>query len=360
MKAAVFKAVGQPLVLEERPEPEIRADELLLRVKAAGVCGSDLHASEESWTPTDIVMGHEFAGEVVAVGDKVTGWSAGDRAVPLAKLVCGECPSCRQEDYSNCENSDLIGFSSNVDGAFAEYARISAATALRLPDSVDYMDAAVVEPLAVGYNTVRRAELKMNDSVLIIGAGPIGLCVAQWCKHFGITDVAVSELNARRLALAEEMGANVLIDGNEVDDPAVEFERVTGRSPSVIVEAVGVPGMIQRCIEMASNNTRIVVVGVCFGYDRFQPVLCFEKRLKLIFAAGYSVEDFAEILRLMDHGRIVGKPLVSHRISLEELPEMFERMRKPTDQIKVIVEHFQPAFDTSSEYGGRAPAAGQK
>ena len=338
MKAVVFKELGQPLVLEERPDPEIRADELLVRVKAAGVCGSDLHASEASWTPTDIVMGHEFAGEVTAVGDQVTGWSVGDRAVPLAKLVCGECLSCRRENYSDCENSDLIGFSCNVDGAYAEYARVSAATTLRLPDGVGYMDAAVVEPLAVGYSTVRKAELKMSDSVLIIGAGPIGLCVAQWCKHFGVTDIAVSELNASRLSLAEEMGANILIDGNDVDDPAAEFERIAGRAPSVIVEAVGVPGMIQRCIEMASNNARIVVVGVCFGYDRFQPMLCFEKRLQLIFAAGYRVEDFAEILKLMDQGRIVAKPLISHRISLEELPEMFETMRKPTDQVKVIVE----------------------
>ncbi|MDE0511886.1 MAG: alcohol dehydrogenase catalytic domain-containing protein [Gammaproteobacteria bacterium] len=338
MKAVVFKEVGQPLVLEERPDPEIKADQLLLRVKAVGVCGSDVHASEENWTPTNIVMGHEFAGEVVAVGENVSGWSVGDRAVPLAKLVCGECPSCKQDNYLNCENPDLIGFSPNVDGAYAEYARISAATALRLPKSVDYIDAAVVEPLAVGYTAVRLAELKMSDSVLIIGAGPIGLCIAQWCKHFGITDVAVSELNASRLSLAEDMGANIVINGNEVDDPAAEFERITGRSPSVIVEAAGLPGMIQRCIEIAGMYARIVVVGVCFGNDQFQPMLCFEKRLKLIFSAGYSVEDFSEILKLMEQGRIVAKPLVSHRITLDELPEMFERMRKPTDQIKVIVE----------------------
>ncbi|MDE0063284.1 MAG: alcohol dehydrogenase catalytic domain-containing protein [Gammaproteobacteria bacterium] len=338
MKAVVFKRVGQPLVLEERPEPEIKSDQLLVRVKTAGVCGSDLHASEQNWTPANIVMGHEFAGEVVAVGKDVTGWSVGDRAVPLAKLVCGECTNCIRNDYTNCENSEVIGFSPNADGGFAEYARISAATALHLPDGLEYLDAAIVEPLAVGYNAVRIAELKMNDSVLIVGAGPIGLCIAQWCKHFGVTDVAVSELNTARLSLAIETGANILIDGNKVDDPAAEFKRITGRNPSVIVEAVGVPGMIQRCIEIAAMHTRIVVVGVCFGYDQFQPMLCFEKRLKLIFAAGYSVDDFAEILKLMDQGRISGKPLVSHRIRLEELPDMFERMRRPTDQIKVIVE----------------------
>ncbi len=338
MKAAVFKQANKPLVIEGRPLPELAPNQLLVKVKAVGICGSDLHASETDRIPTDIVMGHEFAGEVVDMGKAVTDWSVGDRAVPMVNVVCGECASCYRQDYSNCENLDEIGYSKTSSGAYAEYIAVSAPTALRLPDNLDYSDAAVVEPLAVGYDAVRRAELRMDDAVLVIGAGPIGLSIVQWCKHFGVTHTAVSELNSNRLKRAKDMGATLLIDGNSVTDPVAEFTRISGRPPSVIVEAVGVPGMIQRCIAMAPKDTRIVVVGVCMHSDRFEPMECIMKRLSLIFTMGYRLEDFATILELMSQGRIIGKPLISHRISLDELPDMFERMRKPTDQIKVIVE----------------------
>ena len=338
MKSVVFKEISQPLVIEERPQPSPGPHQLLLKVKAVGICGSDLHASEEEWMPKDVVMGHEFAGEVVAVGDAVTDWHVGDRALPMVNVVCGKCENCRRKHWSDFANLQEIGFNAGHDGAYAEYVIVSAPNCLRMPDNLSYDDAAVIEPLAVGYDTVRRCELKMDDAVLVIGAGPVGLAITQWCKHFGVTDVVVSELNTARLALAEKMGATHTIDGNQHADPVEEFERLTGRQPTVIVEAVGIPGMIQRCIAMAPKESRIVVVGLCMKPDQFEPMQCILKSLKLIFAFGYSVEDYAEIVKLLGQGRITAKPLISHRIGLEELPAMFESMRRPTDQIKVIVK----------------------
>ena len=134
------------------------------------------------------------------------------------------------------------------------------------------------------------------------------------------------------------MGATVIIDGGEIENPVEEFERRTGRSPTVIFEVVGLPGMIQRCIDMAASDTRIIVVGVCIGDDTIRPMDAIFKKLQLIFAFGYSVSDFARIIQLIEQGRIKSMPLISHRISLRELPDMFERMKKPTDQIKVIVQ----------------------
>jgi (R,R)-butanediol dehydrogenase/meso-butanediol dehydrogenase/diacetyl reductase len=178
----------------------------------------------------------------------------------------------------------------------------------------------------------------MDDAVLIIGAGPIGLAVATWARHFGLTHVVVSEMNPKRLALAEKMGATATISAAQEPDVIAAYQRHTGRRPSVIFEAVGIPGMIQRCIEMAEPDSRIVVVGVCQETDSFEPMQCIFKTLQLIFVLGYTVADYATILTLLEQGRISVDPLISHRITLEELPEVFEKMRRPTDQMKVIVE----------------------
>ena len=150
--------------------------------------------------------------------------------------------------------------------------------------------------------------------------------------------MVVSELNPKRLALAKEMGADVVIDGNEELDVIAAFERKTGRQPTVIFEAVGVPGMIQRCITLAEPARRLGVVGLCQETDKFEPMDCILKALQLIFTFGYSNDDYAYILELLSRGRLHASPLISQTIRLEELPAMFERMKKTTDQIKVVVE----------------------
>lgn len=338
MKAACYRSIHQPLELIELPTPSPKAHEILIRVRACGICGSDIHASEAEWTPNDIVMGHEFAGEVAVVGSSVNRWKVGDRVVPLSQVSCGQCQFCLAGDNSNCAKLRVLGYDQEYNGGYAEYICVGEHDALLLPDTLDFDEGAAIEPLAVGLDAVRRARLTTNESVLIIGAGPVGLAVANFAKHFGATHVVVAEYNTQRLALAKEMGATATIDANENTDTIAAYERLTGSKPSVIFEVVGVAGMIQRCIEMAEPKTRIVVVGVCQKADSFEPSQCTLKSLELIFPYGYSLQDYQQILTLMVQGRINVKPLISHHINLEALPEMFERMRKPTDQCKVIVE----------------------
>jgi (R,R)-butanediol dehydrogenase/meso-butanediol dehydrogenase/diacetyl reductase len=307
-------------------------------VKACGVCGSDIHASEADWTPTNIVMGHEFAGLVDAVGDGVKHWRPGDRVVPLAQISCGACAACRAGNERPCENPEMIDYNPKHGGAYAEYTIVGAPDALPMPDSLSFEEAAAVEPLAVGLDAARRAALTDEDSVLVIGGGPIGLAITQWARFFGARDVIVSELNPARLKIAKAMNATGTIDASSSPDTINAFIEMTGRKPTVIIEAVGLPGMIQRCIEMAEPETRIVVVGVCQTTDTFEPMQCIIKSLNLIFAYGYSTKDYAYIIELLGAGKLTAKPLISHQISLAELPDVFEALRMPTDQIKVIVQ----------------------
>lgn len=338
MKAVVYVEKMKPLELRKVAKPDPGPGQIRIQVKACGVCGSDVHASEADWTPPNIVMGHEFSGIVDAVGEGVTTWAPGDRVVPLAQISCGKCAACLAGDNGRCEQLELIDYNPKHGGAYAEYTVVGAADALPLPDTLGFDEAAAVEPLAVGLDAVRRAKLTDQDSVLIIGGGPIGLSVTQWSRFFGARDVIVSELNPARRKIAEAMNATATIDAASTPNTIEAFEALTGRKPTVIFEAVGVPGMIQRCIDMAESDSRIVVVGVCQETDSFEPTQCILKSLQLIFAYGYSSADYAYIIELLGAGRLRAKPIISHRISLEQLPAEFEALRKPTDQIKVIVQ----------------------
>lgn len=338
MKAVVFKGLGQPLRVEEREEDTLAANQIKIQVKACGICGSDLHFSETKNAKPGTVFGHEFAGVVADVGTEVSRWKVGDRVVPLAITSCGKCASCLAGKNMSCKRLGNIGFSPTQAGAYSQYAVVGENDVLALPESVDYYSASAIEPLAVGYDAVSRAQIKMDDSALIIGAGPIGLTIATWLKHFGVTHIAMSERNNKRLALATQMGANICIDANEVENPVAEFKRLTGHAPSIIFEAVGIPGLIQSCIEMAEMNTRIVVVGACQTPDTFKPLLCTIKKLTLIFPFGYSLSDYQTIITLIAQGRIDPTPLISHIVSLDEVPEIFETLRKPKDHIKVLID----------------------
>ena len=337
MRAATFEAIGKPLAIETVSDPTPGEGELVLRVRGCGICGSDLHVSElPGALARGTVMGHEFAGEVAAVGRGVGGFREGDRVCALPAIGCGRCAACLTGDVMGCPRLRATGFG-EIGGGYAEYVVVGEHETLRLPERVAPADGALVEPLAVGLHAVDEAKLRTGEDVLVVGAGPVGLAVAMWAKQLGAREVVVSDFVASRREMAARMGATTLVDPAE-EDVREAFERAAGHAPTTIFECVGVPGLLQQCIGLAPRRARIVVAGVCMQPDTIVPVAASVKALCLQFVSYYRRGDFALTLDMLGAGRIDPFPMVTDRIGLDALPEAFEALRTPQHQCKVIVE----------------------
>jgi (R,R)-butanediol dehydrogenase/meso-butanediol dehydrogenase/diacetyl reductase len=334
MKAAVFREPGKPLAIEEVPDPRAEPGRLVLRVAGCGICGSDLHMSELNLAP-GMVMGHEFAGEIAEVGRGAGDWKLGERVCALPLVGCGACVQCLTGASPLCAKVGGIGLGA-YSGGYAEYVVADARETFRLPESLPTHEGALVEPLAVGLHTVHMAEIRPGEDVLILGAGPVGLATALWARHAGAREIVVSDFVAQRRELVARLGATATLDpGAEEVMPA--FERRAGRPPDVIIECVGVPGVIQSIFEMAAPRSRVVIAGVCMKPDQIVPVTAMMKELRVQFVAYYRRADFGHTLAMLNVGRIRPGPMITDVIGLPELPEAFEALRRPSTQCKVIV-----------------------
>jgi len=344
MKAAVFKQVGQPLHVENVPDPEPAASELVMKVGFCGICGTDLHATREGLTTACCgqILGHEYVGEIAEVGSEAEGdWQVGDRVCAMPFIACGRCLPCAAGRFFECTNKKVSGVDDA--GGFAEYVTTGCRETLHLPDALDLQTAALVEPLAVGIHAVRIAGVQAGSRVMIIGAGPIGLTVALWCRFFGARDVVVSELAESRAALARRMGATAVIRPDVEQGAEALSEQyldTTGAAPDVIFECVGAPGLLQQCIEMAPYGSRIVPVGVCEQPDNILPFFGLVKELRIQFAMAYNRDDFETCVAMLAEGRIDVAPMVTDIVGLDELPTAFEALRTPGHQCKVLTRLF--------------------
>ena len=338
MKAVMFEGVGKPLVVKDVPKPKAQAGQLLVRVRGCGICGSDVHAAQTGFAPEGTVLGHEFSGEVAAVGEGAqSDWKVGDRVISLGAMTCSTCEACQAGDITGCKDMRMIGFDPRAHGAYAEYVLAQAALCFKVPDNISFEDAATVEPLAVGLNAFREAEIRMGEDVLILGAGPIGLAITKWARFFGVRHIAVSEIVPSRRARAEAAGANVVIDAEEHADPVAAFQQETGPLPAVIFECIGRP-ILQHLFEIAPHRARLVLAGTCMEPEEIKILTGEMKCLKLSLAFGYEPSDFGLVLDLLASGRINAEPLISDKIALDQVPEVFESLQKPNDRCKVIIQ----------------------
>jgi (R,R)-butanediol dehydrogenase/meso-butanediol dehydrogenase/diacetyl reductase len=341
MKAAVFRGVDRLLSIEDVPLPQAGPGELVLRVHYCGVCGSDLHSTHPGLfvVKDGTVLGHEFSGEIVESG--ASDWKAGERVTALPNNACSGCVAqgfqeCREGLGMICPHNRLTGFSPNRPGGLAEYVKVPAGQAIRLPTAVGEREGAMIEPLAVGLHAVEAGRIGLGARVLVIGAGPIGLAVTAFARQAGAAHVVVSEFASGRRAIAGHFGATALIDPS-VDDVGPAFAKAAGAPPDVIFECVGIAGLIQQCVEMSKPRGRIVVVGVCPTEDRVMPQRAMAKEISLQFVMGYGKTDWRRVLDLLDAGRVEPGAMVTDTLSLEALPEAFEALRQPTTQIKLLV-----------------------
>src|ERR1700710_263814 len=282
MRAAVFREVSKPLVIETLADPVPGPHDLVLKVKTCGICGSDLHMTEPTSImplPGGSVMGHEFAGEVMEVGKAVTHlWKVGDRVAGFPVICCGDATPCLNfSGRGACAKMTPVGLGQSH-GAYADYVRIGASSGYRLPDSVSFREGAMVEPLAVGLHAVDMAKMARGATVLVIGAGPVGLAVMLWAKFLGARHVIVSEKAEIRRQMAAKFGATDAIDPSQPLAPQVQ--KIAGKDADVIFECVGVPGMLMSTMAEAPRGGRIVVAGVC------QPAEATMQALGLLKAPG--------------------------------------------------------------------------
>jgi (R,R)-butanediol dehydrogenase/meso-butanediol dehydrogenase/diacetyl reductase len=344
MKAAVFKAPGVPLVIEEVLEPRPGPTDLILKVQSCGICGTDLHWSERKdgsagWRALepDTVMGHEFAGEVVEVGSGLRGqWRVGERVTAQPFIGCGHCPDCMAGRAFRCTEGAMRA-SAELPGAYAEYTRVGASTTLRLPEDVSFAEGALVEPLAVGLNAVRKARLEPGDTALIVGAGPVGISVALWCSFFGARHIVISDLVAARAERAVDFGATAAIDASR-EDVGARVRQLAGGPPQVVFDCVGVPGSFQLAIDYAPHDARVVIVGLCMAADTFFPAKALTKELDLSFAFIYQKRDFEIVIDLLGRGRIDARGMITSHVGFADFCAAFEALKRPSDQIKVMLE----------------------
>lgn len=333
MRAVVLPRAGSALVVEQRPDPVAGPGEVVLEVLRAGICGSDLHLSDTLGRPGS-VLGHEYAGRVAEVGAGVPTELLGALAAGYPLVGCGSCRWCVAGLAARCASYALNGL--QVPGAYAEHLAVAVSQLELLPAAVDAGDGALVEPLAVALHALDRAALRPAEPLLVLGAGPVGLAVALWARVLGASAVVVSDPAPGRRALALASGATAVVDPGS-DDVGAAFADLTGQRARVVVECVGVPGLIAEAVRACGHDGRVVVVGVCMVPDTVVPLEALHREVDLSFVLYYRREDFGRVVRAVDSGVLQPGGLITDVIGLEEVPERFAALKRPSTQGKVQI-----------------------
>lgn len=332
MKAAVFTGLGQRLALEHVPDPAPGAGEVLVKVARCGICGSDLHMAEDAAygaCPGD-VFGHEFAGEVVALGKGADGLRTGDLVSVIPLKSCGTCDHCRKGEVQWCAQFGLQG------GGYAEFALTRPNQCIPLPKSASLADGAIIEPLAVALHGVRLSGLKPGDSALVLGAGPIGLATAFWAKRLGAARVVVQDLADWQRDRALAMGADAFI-ANAADPVGASDRAFPHGKPGVVFECVGVPGLIAQAVGQVRNRGTILLLGLCTRPDTFNSFAMLQKEVRLVTSAFFTRQDYEHALDVLSQGAVEPRLLVTGTIGLDDVPDMFAALKQRTQQCKVLI-----------------------
>ncbi|MBI5958761.1 MAG: galactitol-1-phosphate 5-dehydrogenase [Chloroflexi bacterium] len=329
MKALVLEQPNQ-LVYKDVSEPAIGPDDVLIQVKATGICGSDIHGMDGSTGRRipPIIMGHESAGVIAHVGENATGWQVGDRVTLDSTVYCGACYYCQRGEINLCDNRRVLGVSCSdyrQHGAFAEFVSVPHRILYRLPDGLTFTQAAMTEPVSIAVHAVKRTPLPPNCTAVVVGTGMIGLLVVQALRQAGCDTVIAIDRDPNRLTLAVELGADVGLQSDHDDVMGRVAEMTGGRGADVAFEVVGITATLQWAVQLLRKGGQLTLVGNLSPTVDL-PLQTVVTRELTLNGSCASRGEYADCLNMIAQGEINVNALISAVAPLSEGASWFKRL----------------------------------
>lgn len=340
MHALVLTAYNH-LELQDWPTPELGPREVLLRVAACGICGSDIHGIDGSTRRRQppIVMGHEAAGTIAAIGSDVRGWSVGDRVTFDSTIYCGDCWHCRRGEINLCDNRRVLGVSCDDyrrHGAFAEFVAVPQHVLYRLPDSVSFTQAALVEPLSIAAHAVNRTSIRIGDTAVVVGTGMVGLLVVQVLRAAGCGRIYAVDIEPSRLELACRLGADEGFRSDTADAAAEIAKRTSGRGADVAMEVVGTTITVNLAAACLRKGGQLTLVGNLAPKVEFPLQMVVTRELTVLGSCA-SQGDYPACLDLIAQGKVDVEALLSAEAPLSDGPVWFERLHRGGEGLMKVI-----------------------
>jgi 2-desacetyl-2-hydroxyethyl bacteriochlorophyllide A dehydrogenase len=317
MKAAVLEG-KRKFVIEEVPEPVLEKDEVLIKVRYCGICGSDLHVFKEG---ARVGFGHEFSGDIIAMGSEVKGWRIGERVAVDPLASCGECFWCQRGELGLCEQYFIALV--EYKGAYATYAKAKDSCLHRLPRGLGYEEGAIIEPTSCALHATKVGGMQKGDVVAVLGLGPIGQLVARVAKASGAKAVYASEISQPRLKMARG-AVDEVIDAKAINPVDRILELTDGRGPDIVFECAGTVATTQQSVALVRKGGTVVIVAICFETVEL-PVSNINLRgLTVKGSMCFAPGEYAAALKLIRNKKIDVAPLLRRRMPLAKINEAFE------------------------------------
>lgn len=342
MKALVLKEYGK-FEIEELPVPEYGDEDVLVRVKACSICGSDVHGMDGSTGRRipPVVMGHEAAGVIEKAGRNVKGFKPGDRVTFDSTIYCGKCYFCKRGEVNLCDNRMVLGVSCGdyrLNGAFAEYVRVPQHILYSIPDNVTFERAAMCEPLSVAFHAITRSKVQLGCSAVVVGAGMIGLLIIQLLRINGCGKIIAVDMVPEKLELAKKFGATDIIRADESNVPAEVYKLTGNRGADISFEAVGLTPTVRSAVESLKKGGTLTLVGNLKPSVELPLQLVVTRQLSLNGSCA-SAGEYPECLDLIASGKVDVDSFISAVAPLEEGASWFNRLyAKEKGLMKVILK----------------------
>ena len=336
MKALVYEGPWK-MSMQQIEEPEPGPEDVIISVQTVGICGSDVHGfmGTTGRRKPPIVMGHEFSGGISAVGNQVAGYKIGDRVIAQPLLTCGTCDNCRAGLWNICLSRSGLGM--NLNGAYAEAVRVPQQMVYHLPDRLSWDQGAMVEPLAVAMHAVNLTPIKLMDSLVIIGAGTIGLLTLLAARLKGAGLVIMTDLNAHRLEMAHDLGADVVVNIGEQDPVEVVHRHTAGKGVDTVIEAVGITATVKQSLALVRTGGHITWIGNSQPEVELNMQQVVTRELTIAGAYGFN-KEFTRSLEAIRLGKIDILPLIEKTAPLEDGPQLFHDLASgKLEAVKVIL-----------------------